>query len=174
MVKLSLTILSAATLFVAASAAPYCGQQEHHPFQLWNYDLKTFLSKHINSDLLVGGFPGGNKYFQQLQFCIVSTDAECTTDIPTDCIHEDVEYRFRVNSPVVGYLQIDDEQLQIVPDFEKGSSLTLYVDKDHGLRIVHPNPDGSRSVFETTTFGRAVVLAESEFDNDKQWFDLIF
>ncbi|KAG0335050.1 hypothetical protein BG000_007832 [Podila horticola] len=146
--------------------------KEYHPFQLLSYDLKTYLSKHINSELLVGGIPDRNKYFQQLEFCIVSTDMECTTEIPTGCIRQNVEYRFRVHGPAKGYLQIEDEQLRIVPDFEDASGLNLYKEKDEGLRIAHINSDGSRSVLETTAPGRAVILNEPEKYNGRQWFEI--
>ncbi|KAG0080813.1 hypothetical protein BGZ93_001424 [Podila epicladia] len=208
MVRLSLTFLSVATLFVVVSAAPYCDQQrfapkfeplletdlseyelqetlssnqcipgisvrERQPFQLLSYDLRTFLSKHIKSNLLVSDLRLENKYFQKLEFCIVSTEAECTTDIPTSCVHEDVEYRFRVFEPTKGYLKVDDEQLRIIPDFEEASRLSLNVDEDYGVRIVHLNPDGSQSALETTTPGRAIVLAEPDLYNSKQLFELI-
>ncbi|KAF9319121.1 hypothetical protein BG003_009820 [Podila horticola] len=146
--------------------------KEYHPFQLLSYDLKTYLSKHITSELLVGGIPDREKYFQQLEFCIVSTDMECTTEIPTGCIRQNVEYRFRVHGPAKGYLQIEDEQLRIVPDFEDASGLNLYKEKDEGLRIAHINSDGSRSVLETSAPGRAVILNEPEKDNGRQWFEI--
>ncbi|KAG0340178.1 hypothetical protein BG000_000490 [Podila horticola] len=198
MVKFSLLSLFVATVVTVASAAPYFGQhhfsqklgalsdslvvrqcipetniQEYHPFQLLSIDLRTYLSKHINSNLLVGGFLGGNKYFQQLEFCIVSTDEECSIAIPSDCIYQGVEYRFRVYGPVQGYLQIEDEQLRIVPDFEDASSLSLFRGKDGGLRIDHQSPDGSRSVLQTGAAGRAVILNKYEQYNGRQYFEIM-
>ena len=147
--------------------------REYHPFQLKSSNLDSFLSKHIKSNLLVGGFKNGDKNFEQLEFCIVSSDYECSTKIPSSCIYQNVEYRFRVNGPVQGYLSIEDEQLRIVPDFEDASGLNLYKEEGWGLRIAHLNKDGSRSVFETTSPGRAVILTEFETDNSRQWFQII-
>ncbi|KAG0010062.1 hypothetical protein BGZ82_003713 [Podila clonocystis] len=183
MVKLSLAFLSVATAFAVASAAPYSldpnecipetNIKEYHPFLLKSYGLDILLSKHINSNLLVSGFPSRSKYFQELEFCIVSTDDECTTDIAANCIYEGVEYRFRVNNPIQGYLSIEDEQVRIVPDFKDASGLNLYRGADGGMHVAHRNPDGSRSVFETGTPGRAVVVTELELHNYKQWFQII-
>ncbi|KAF9380513.1 hypothetical protein CPB97_008289 [Podila verticillata] len=147
--------------------------REYHPFQLKSWNLDSFLSKHLKSNLLVGGFKYGNKNFEQLEFCIVSSDYGCSTTIESQCIYQNVEYRFRVNGPVQGYLRIEDEQLRIVPDFESASSLNLYKEAGWGLRIAHLNTDGSRSVFETTSPGRAVLLTEFEKDNSRQWFQII-
>ncbi|KAI9233337.1 MAG: hypothetical protein BYD32DRAFT_490529 [Podila humilis] len=152
---------------------PEVNIREYHPFQLKSSNLDSLLSKHIKSNLLVGGFKDGNKNFEQLEFCIVSSDHGCSTTIQSACIYENVEYRFRVNGPVQGYLHIEDEQLRIVSDFKDASNLNLYKEAGWGLRVAHLNTDGSRSVLETTSAGRAVILTEFEKDNSRQWFQII-
>ncbi|KAF9378781.1 hypothetical protein CPB97_009325 [Podila verticillata] len=190
MVRLSLSFLSVAALTVA-SAAPFFGQQlfdsdaheanrcvpetlvkEYQAFELESFALKSLVSRQLSDNLLVGGLRG-NKNLQQLQFCIVSTDRECNPTFPTDCIRENVEYRFRVNGPLKGYLHIDGHVIRIVEDFHAASGLNLYKEAGWGLRISHFNRDGIRSVFTTTQPGSPIILERPEMNNRNQWFDLL-
>ena len=119
-----------ATFFFLALTDNQCAPEtsicDYCPFQLKRSNLNSVLSKHIKSDLLVSGFPNGNKTFEQLEFCIVSSDYGCSTTIQSTCVYQNVEYRFRVNGPVQGYLRIENEQVRIVPDFDDVSSLNMY------------------------------------------------
>ncbi|KAF9379581.1 hypothetical protein CPC16_010692 [Podila verticillata] len=190
MVRLSLSFLSVAALAVA-SAVPFFGQQifdsdvyegnrcipetlvkEYQAFELESFALRSLVSRELSSNLLVGGLRG-NKNLQQLQFCIVSTDRECNPTFPTDCIRENVEYRFRVNGPMKGYLHIDGHVIRIVEDFHAASGLNLYKEAGWGLRISHFNRDGSRSVFATTQPGSPIILEHPEMNNPNQWFGLL-
>ncbi|KAG0331391.1 hypothetical protein BG000_010964 [Podila horticola] len=189
MVRLSFSFLSVAALAVA-SAAPFFDQyrfesgdrgnkcipetniKEYQLFELESYALKSLVSRQLTDNLLVGGVQG-NKNLQQLQFCIVSTDGECSPPFPTDCIRQNVEYRFRVHGPMQGYLHIDGSFVRIVKDFHQATGLNLYKETGWGLRISHQNYGGSRSVFATTQPGAPIRLEHPQMNNQNQWFELL-
>lgn len=111
---------------------------------------------------------------QALDFCIVSTDMECTTAIPSNCIYQNVEYRFRVFGPTKGYLRVIDEELiEIVPEFNQASGLNLYKEKGWGLRVAHRKSNGDLLVITTSAPGHLVFLEEPQKNNGRQWFDLV-
>jgi len=99
--------------------------KEYNPFNLKSYNLKSLVSKEIDDSVIVGGVDG-DKDFQQLELCIVSSEYGCNTTIPSGCIYENVEYKFKVNSPVQGYLRVVDNKVDIVDNFQEASGLNLY------------------------------------------------
>ncbi|KAF9954090.1 hypothetical protein BGZ72_004921 [Mortierella alpina] len=145
---------------------------EYRPFYLNSYDLKSPVSKEQNGNVLVGGITG-DVNLNQLEMCIVSTDYGCSQTIPSNCIFQNVEYRFRVNSPVKGYLKVVDGVVEIVSDFNSASELNLYKEEGWGLRVAQRNPDNSRNVFSTTIGGSPLILEKPIADKAKQWFKII-
>ncbi|KAF9373295.1 hypothetical protein CPB97_000669 [Podila verticillata] len=152
------------------SCVPDIAIKEYESFQLFSYDLISFVSKEIGHDVLVGGVRG-NKNFQQLEFCIVSTDTECNPAYPTNCIYENVQYRYRVAGPEKGYLRIQNGVVRIVPDFDMATGLNLLWDKNLGVRIAKQNKH-SVSVLATTVPGAPLTLEAAEDATKRQWFAL--
>ncbi|KAF9375330.1 hypothetical protein CPC16_000784 [Podila verticillata] len=146
---------------VSNKCVPEVGIKEYQPFQLLSFSLDSFVSKQPNDDILVGGIYG-NKNFQELEFCVVTTDDECTSEIDADCIYEDKEYFFRVTGPAQGYLRIQGDTIRIVENFEEASQLSLYRAAGWGLRITHEDYSGRRLVFSTTEPGEKIRLEEPQ------------
>ncbi|KAF9308706.1 hypothetical protein BG003_010713, partial [Podila horticola] len=151
---------------------PETSIREYHPFLLKSSNLDTYVSKMRVDNIIVGGIIG-NKNFQELELCIASSEYGCNAEIKSNCIYQHVDYRFRVNSPVHGYLRIVENQVEIVADFKDASSLNLYKEAGWGLRIAHLKKDGSRIVFSATEEGESIKLEEMESNAKRQWFQLI-
>ncbi|KAG0093058.1 hypothetical protein BGZ93_009888 [Podila epicladia] len=189
MVRLSLSFLSVAALSLA-SAAPYFGQnffesgdrgnkciretniKENQLFELQSNALKSIVSRQLTDNMLVGGVPG-SKNFQQLQFCVVTSDVECSTSFTSDCIRQDKDYRFRVNGPMQGYLHIEGSVIRIVRDYYEATALNLYGEAGWGLRIEQVHCGGTRSVFATTQPGAPIRMEHPQSNNVNQWFELM-
>ncbi|KAG0343834.1 hypothetical protein BG004_004969, partial [Podila humilis] len=150
---------------------PEVDVREYESFQLRSTALKTLVSKLPDMFEIVGGVDG-DKNFQQLEFCIVSTDGPCNPPYPTNCIYQNVEYRIKVNGPVQGYLRVAFGSVIVVPNFEDASGLNLYKEEGWGLRIAHLLPGGQRLVFETTEKGYPIRLNNPVKDRANQWFSL--
>lgn len=146
--------------------------REYHPFLLKSSNLETLVSKQLAGNYLVGGIPG-NKNFQELELCIVSSDYGCNAKIKSNCIYRDIEYRFRVNSPVQGYLRIVNNQVEIVEDFKDASGLTLYREPGWGLRVAHWTRYGERMVFAARYKGGPILMEETVANAERQWFELL-
>ncbi|KAG0014928.1 hypothetical protein BGZ82_001588, partial [Podila clonocystis] len=152
---------------------PETNIKEYQPFKLLSANLDTFLSMRFDDKKVYGG-DYGNSDLKELQFCIVSTDAECTTVAGPNCIYQNVEYRFRVYGPIKGYLRVVDEELiEIVSEFDKASGLNLYKEQGWGLRVAHHKSNGDLVVITTSAPGRPVFLEEPQKNNGRQWFDLV-
>ncbi|KFH65882.1 hypothetical protein MVEG_07985 [Podila verticillata NRRL 6337] len=149
---------------------PQISIKEYEAFELYSYNLDSFVSKKFNQDVLVGGI-FGSKLLQQLQFCIVSTDTECNPAYPTNCIYENTQYRYRVHGPEKGYLRVQNGLVRIVPDFEDGTLLTMLWDENRGVRIAKRNK-GSVSVLATTRPGEHLTLEGENKPTDSQFFAL--
>lgn len=121
--------------------------------------------------MLVGDNPGDST-FHELEFCIVSTDGECNPGFRTDCIYEYVEYRIKVNGPVEGYLQADDDVVTIQPSFEDASALSLFKGKDGGLRIFQRSFEDEMLALAGLEPIVAYVWEQPEVDEKHQWFEL--
>ncbi|KAG0093059.1 hypothetical protein BGZ93_009889 [Podila epicladia] len=177
MVRISLSFLSVAA-FALTSAAPYAGQvlfgshdrisvqgqclpntdiKEYQPFLLFSSGLNSIVSKRAGSSSIVGGIYG-DKSLQQLQFCLVTTDGECTTTMTTDCIHESLDYSFRLYGPVKGYLRVVGPFLRIVENFKEASGFQLEVAGDEVVRVVHRNKEGVLYDLSALKPGRPIVL----------------
>ncbi|KAF9325211.1 hypothetical protein BG006_011281 [Podila minutissima] len=150
---------------------PHVAVKEYEAFELYSYDLDSFVSNLPGHDVVVGGDPL-NKHLQQLQFCIVSSDHKCNPAFPTNCIYENVQYRYRVHGPEKGYLRIQDGLARIVPEFEDATGLNLMWDDNRGLRIAKQNKKGSVSVLATTVPGKALTLQGATKPTDSQYFAL--
>ncbi|KAG0337746.1 hypothetical protein BG000_005039, partial [Podila horticola] len=146
--------------------------KEYQPFKLKNTFLDTFVSKIDYDNMLVGDLPGDNT-FHELKFCIVSTDDECNSPLMSDCISENVEYRIRVFGPVKGYLYADDDVVTIQPGFEGASSLTLFRDRDGGLRISQWASNGDSVVLASLEPTAAYIWQESIMYDNHEWFELV-
>ncbi|KAI9233432.1 MAG: hypothetical protein BYD32DRAFT_465340 [Podila humilis] len=191
MVRLSLTFLSVATAFAAASAAPLSTQQPFQkiassrclpdtdvnvfePFLIRNHALESFISWARRVPVVVGGKSGGGSGLQPLQFSIVPLDGGgLTTEQPSgDCILEDVDYLFRVHAPFAGYLRATKEYLTIVGNAKDASRLYLHKSAGQGLRIARHAPDGPL-VVATTEPSRPLVFERPKSKNEHQVFDLV-
>ncbi|KAF9282418.1 hypothetical protein BGZ74_002157, partial [Mortierella antarctica] len=150
---------------------PHVAIKEYEAFELYSYDLDSFVSNLPGHDVVVGGDPL-DKHLQQLQFCIVSSDHECNPKFPTNCIYENVQYRYRVHGSEKGYLRIQDGLVRIVPEFEDATGLNLLWDDNRGLRIAKQNKKGSVSVLATTVPGKALTLQGATRPIDSQFFAL--
>lgn len=135
-------------------------------------NLESLVSKQSANNYLVGGIPG-NKNFQGLELCVVSSDYGCSTEIKSNCIYKDVDYKFRVSSPVQGYLRIVGNQVKIVKDFKDASGLTLHREAGWGLRVAHWTPHGELMVFAARYKGGPILLEELVPNAVRQWFELI-
>jgi hypothetical protein len=145
--------------------------REYHPFQLKSSKLGTMVSKMIEDSLLVGGVQG-DKNFQQLTMCIVSSDMECMPGMPSNCIYQNVEYRFRVQGPMEGYLRVDGPIIEIVQDWYGASPLTLYKEEGWGLRISQGFGD-FRRVFATNGGGKPISMEPFRANDARQWFQIM-
>ncbi|KAG0029390.1 hypothetical protein BGZ82_007977 [Podila clonocystis] len=150
---------------------PETSIREYHPFLLKSSNLDTFVSKMRVDNIIVGGIPG-NKNFEELELCIASSEYGCNAEIRSNCIYQNVDYRFRVNSPVQGYLRVVGNKVDIVKDFKDASSLNLYKEAGWGLRIAHLKKDGSRIVFSATKEGEPITLEAVASNAERQWFEL--
>ncbi|KAF9573821.1 hypothetical protein EC968_007892 [Mortierella alpina] len=191
MVKLALSFAALAAIVASVASAPSqspmmshlsldgpnkcipeTSLKEYHPFALLSSKLQTLVSKGYKSPLLVGGV-SGSKAYQQLDFCIVSTTQECSKSIPSNCIYENVEYRFRVNGPEEGYLRIKGNYLDIVSTFEEASGLNLYKEPGWGLRVSHVNNFGHRTILATNGGGHPLTMEEFKANDARQWFQIV-
>lgn len=106
--------------------------------------------------------------------CVVSADSECNPAYPTHCIYENVEYRFRVEKPVVGYLHIADtvsgKEVKVVKDFNSATPLNLWRDPGWGLRVSQIQPDGKLFVFESREKGEPIRVAPLTSGDYSQWY----
>lgn len=151
---------------------PETSIKEYHPFQLKSSKLNSLVSKSVDGDLVVAGI-NGDKHLQQLELCIVSTDFGCDKYIPSNCIYQNVDYRFRVNRPIQGYLRVSESAVHIVGSFQNASPLNLYKEGGWGLRIAQRQHDGSRLVFSTDGGGKPITLVKPIKNDAQQWFQII-
>ncbi|KAF9986700.1 hypothetical protein BGZ75_001503, partial [Mortierella antarctica] len=145
---------------------------EYHPFYLKNIKLNSLVSKKPAYNLLVGGIKG-EKSLDELELCIVSTDFGCSKTIPSNCIFQNVQYRFRVNSPVKGYLKVVNGAVEIVDRFQDASELNLYKEAGWGLRVAQGHNDENRRVFSTTAGGHPLILEKPIANKASQWFEIV-
>ncbi|KAF9950616.1 hypothetical protein BGZ65_006503, partial [Modicella reniformis] len=150
---------------------PETNIKEYHPFELKSSKLNSMVSRMMDDNLLVGGI-NGNKNLEQLQFCIVSADMPCNAQMPSNCIYENVEYRFRVEGPITGYLSVTGNEVMIIPEFNYASGLNLYKEEGWGLRIAYLNY-GTRLVFATNGGGNPLTLEEFRSNDARQWFQIM-
>ncbi|KAG0084863.1 hypothetical protein BGZ93_000953 [Podila epicladia] len=147
--------------------------REYHPFSLKSTFLNSIVSKEVDSSLVVGGI-NGDKDLKQLELCIVSEDAPCSSIIPSECIRQHGDYRFRVEAPLNGYLRIVEGQVEIVRDFEEASALGLFKDEpDWPLRISGRREDGKRVVLAARERGGPITAERPRTDAVHQWFEII-
>jgi hypothetical protein len=162
-------------LYTKAGCLPFTDILEFQSFRLWSRELETYVSKKIFDNHLVGGVKD-DKSFQHLEFCAVTTDEECNSVYPPNCINSDTEYRFRVNGPEKGYLQVEGHYVRIVSSFKHASTLELSGNDELGLRIAHVYEIGDENVFATSKFdeeGRPIVLEYPQKNRLRQRFDMI-
>ncbi|KAG0343302.1 hypothetical protein BG000_000021 [Podila horticola] len=159
--------------FLDNECVPGVSIREYHPFLLKSTLLSSIVSKEVGSSLVVGGI-NGDKDLKQLELCIVSNDAPCSPLIPSECIHQNGDYRFRVVAPLQGYLSIVNGQVEIVRDFEEASELGLFKEElDWPLRISGWREDGKRVVLAARERGGPITAERPKTDAVRQWFEII-
>ncbi|KAK3838950.1 MAG: hypothetical protein J3R72DRAFT_492830 [Linnemannia gamsii] len=163
MVKIIFSLLSIAAVVASMVSASPCAQDTFKGFDSYR-KLNSIVSKEQDGDIVVGGIPG-NKMFQELELCVVSTDAECNPPYPTNCIYENVDYRFRVNGPVKGYLRVVDNE---------ASGLNLQqIATVAALRIGYKDHSGVIQVFSIPRAGDPIVVEEAIANKVSQWIQLL-
>ncbi|KAG0365421.1 hypothetical protein BGX24_004159 [Mortierella sp. AD032] len=189
MVKITFSLLSIAAVFASVVSASSCGQdtfggfdseyrgdneclpgglKEYQTFQIKSYNLNSLMSKESDTNVVVAGVPG-NKMFQDLELCIVSSEAECNPPFPTHCVYDNVEYRIRVNGPVQGYFRVVGNGVVIVPDFLDASGLNLQQIATVAALRVGYKYDGKTHVFSTPRAGYPIVIEEPVSNKISQW-----
>ncbi|KAI9235211.1 MAG: hypothetical protein BYD32DRAFT_438510 [Podila humilis] len=192
MVKITFSLLSIAAVIASVVSASSCAQdtfegfdsdyrgdnkclssvKEYQTFEISSWNLNSIVSKGRDDDIVVAGIPG-NKMFQELELCVVSTDAECNPPYDTNCIYENVEYRFRVNGPVKGYLRVVGNEVMIVPHFSQASGLNLqHISSSAALRIGYKDRTGMTLVFSSVRAGQPIVIEEAVPNKVSQWIEL--
>ena len=157
-------------------AEPRCisntiGIEEYKSFRLLSQELGTLVSRKLGS-IRVGGVEGDIS-LESLELCVVSSDHQCDPFFPTNCVLENVGYRFRVKGPSKRYLQVDGQYVRFVNDFEKASSLSLSNEDGLGVRIVHKIEGGEKKVFaiKTDEVSQPIVLEGLQEKEVRQRFD---
>ncbi|KAF9945811.1 hypothetical protein BGZ70_003561 [Mortierella alpina] len=150
---------------------PEMSIKKYYPLTLLSSKLDTFVSRSYKFPFLVGGVTG-SQALQQLDFCVVSTKHECSKAIASNCIFENVEYRFRVNGPVEGYLNIDGDVLKVMSSSKEASGLNLYKKAGWGLRVAHVRGD-FMSVLATNGAGAVLTMEKFKENDARQWFQIV-
>ncbi|KAG0343831.1 hypothetical protein BG004_004966 [Podila humilis] len=146
--------------------------KEYHTFNLKSYNLNSLVSKELDENLVVGG-KSGDKNFQELELCVVSSEYGCDNAIKSNCLYEHVPYRFRVNKPIKGYLKVIGNEVEIVDDFAHASNLNFYKGEPNwGLRVAHFKNDGDLDVFSASSSGKPIVLEDVVSNKVSQWFQI--
>ncbi|KAG0029394.1 hypothetical protein BGZ82_007981 [Podila clonocystis] len=194
MVKITISLLSIAAVVASVVSASSCAQdtfdsdyrggnrgnkclpsgsvKEYQTFQLKSWNLQSIVSKERDDNILVAGIPG-NKMFQELELCVVSTDGECNPPYPTNCIYENVEYRFRVNGPTEGYLRVSDNFVEIVDEFSRASPLNLQMIAEvAALRVGYKDHHNVVQVFSAPRAGHPIVVEKAVSNKVSQWMEL--
>ncbi|KAF9315699.1 hypothetical protein BG003_002742 [Podila horticola] len=129
---------------------PIGNVKEYQTFEIRSMNLNTIISKERDDNIVM---------FQELELCVVSTDAECNPLYPTNCIYENVDYRFRVNGPIKGYLRVVGNEVEIVPHFSQASDLSLiHIPSEGHLRIGHRSRTGELQAFSARRAGHPIVI----------------
>ncbi|KAF9305921.1 hypothetical protein BG003_001181, partial [Podila horticola] len=149
------------------------GIKEYKSFQLLSRELGTYVSKKLDGSQLVGGVEG-DKSLEKLEFCAVSSDHHCDPFFSTNCVLENVDYRFRLKGSPKRYLRVDGQYVQFVTTFEEASSLNLSNEDGLGVYIAHKYDGGEKKVFaiKTDEKSQPIVLEYLQKKGDHQRFDI--
>jgi hypothetical protein len=149
------------------------GIQEYKSFQLLSHELGTYVSKKLDGSQLVGGVEG-DKSLEKLEFCAVSSDHHCDPFFSTNCVLENVDYRFRLKGTPKQYLQVDGQYVRVVETFEEASALSLSNDDSLGVRIAYKYESGEKKVFaiKADEESQPIVLEYLQKKGDHQRFDI--
>ncbi|KAG0330278.1 hypothetical protein BG004_002135 [Podila humilis] len=148
--------------------------KEYEIFQLFSFATLTYVSKQRDSNTVYTGIYQDANY-QQLDFCVVSTDGNCNPGVPTNCIYPDVEYRIKVDSPVKGYLAVlEDSSVHIVPDYKLASGFNLFQQHDSFTGIAYHGATSDNNGFAIAAMGKGkpVVMILIKGLEPRQWFVL--
>ncbi|KAG0287193.1 hypothetical protein BGZ96_008872 [Linnemannia gamsii] len=127
---------------------PGVSVKEYHPFRLVSTPFQAGVSKLNNSNRVIAAYSSQGDA-TVLDLCVVSSELGCMAGMPSNCIYDNVEYRFRVESPVKGYLKVEGDGVIVVDSFHEGSGLNFFkLSPDAGLMIAHM-VDGEPLVFQT-------------------------
>ncbi|KAF9979263.1 hypothetical protein BGZ73_002532 [Actinomortierella ambigua] len=187
------SILGAVAVASVATAAPYgsfdffegdnkcipeLNIKEYESFNLRSSNLNTYLSTqpHAMPKLLIAG-TSTSVDANTLEMCVASTNGKCNPSYPTNCIYDNVDYYFRVEKPLVGYLRLEShpqigQKITITQDYRQATLLNFYKEAGWGLRIAKRMSNGDRLVFETAAKGQPLVLNKPVKDNSRQWFNV--
>ncbi|KAF9333855.1 hypothetical protein BG006_003059 [Podila minutissima] len=194
MVKITFSLLSIAAVVASVVSASSCVQdtfegfdsdyrggnlgnkclpsgnvKEYETFQLKSWNLNSMVSKELDDNILVGGV-SGNKNFQELELCVVSTEGECNPPYDTHCIYENVEYRFKVQGPQKGYLRVANNVVEIVPHFHDATGLNLQlISSGAAVRVGYKDHFGHVQVFSAPRAGQPIVVEEAVANKVSQW-----
>ncbi|KAG0269509.1 hypothetical protein DFQ27_003196 [Actinomortierella ambigua] len=157
---------------------PEISIKEYESFNLMSNNLKTYLSTPAKKTIhMVVGGQSSQVDSTSLEMCVTSTDTKCNPPYKTNCIYDNVDYVFRVEKPVRGYLKVvgttaSKRVVVITEHFRDATPLNFYKEAGWGLRIAERLPNGDRMVFETTSKGQPVTLNKPVKDLNKQWFEI--
>ncbi|KAG0223138.1 hypothetical protein BGW42_006087 [Actinomortierella wolfii] len=161
----------------ANKCIPEIDVREYQSFYLKSFAFNAYLWTHPKAPLhliMVGDEPHLNKY--SLKMCVVSSEMACDPPFPTNCIYDSVDYVFRVEEPVKGYLKVNskdkDLPITVTKDYHDATPLNFFKEKGWGLRIAHRQPDGDRLVFEAEEPMGLVAMNHPVKDRSKQWFTI--
>ncbi|KAG0032391.1 hypothetical protein BGZ81_011001 [Podila clonocystis] len=141
-----------------AKCLPSGTVREYQTFQLESLYLDSIVSKEPHDNILVGGI-FGNKMLQELELCVVSDDVECNPPHTTDCIYEHVNYRFRVNGPIKGYLRVVDKVVEIVPHSSQASYLSIIeIPTVEAFAVRHNDRQGMFEAFSAPRAGEPILV----------------
>jgi hypothetical protein len=87
--------------------------------------------------------------------------------MPSNCIYDNVEYRFRVHSPIQGYLKVVDDEVVIVDSYNEASGLN-FLNTGDGLKISYMDR-GELFVFKANN-NRKITIALPDKSSTVQKF----
>lgn len=155
----------------SSECIPGVSVKEYHPFRLVSTIFNAGVSKLNNSNRVIAAYSSQGDA-KALELCVASTDHGCQAGMPSNCIYPDVEYRFRVESPVEGYLRVVDNEIIIVDSFDEGSGLNFFkLSPDGGIMISHL-VHGEHLVFQTHS-NRKITLNAPSKSIDAQLFTIV-
>ncbi|KAG0235702.1 hypothetical protein BGW41_000704 [Actinomortierella wolfii] len=161
----------------ANKCIPEIDVREYQSFYLKSSAFNTYLSTHPEAPLhlVLAGYTAYQDRYS-LKMCVASSEMACDPPFPTNCIYDSVDYVFRVEEPVKGYLKVDstddDHVVLVTKDYHDATPLNFFKEEGWGLRIAQRQPDGDRLVFEVKQPAELITMNHPVKDLSKQWFSI--